>query len=289
MKKSELGRVALVTCIDIPEPDPDEAVLVGAFDEAGIEVDLLPWDDPAATPEKYDLCILRSCWNYPEHPEEFEAWLESVNGVSRLYNPLEVCRWNLRKTYLREYDALGISTIPTEFVERGHAIDVESLIEQRGWSRFVVKPTISAGSLMTERFDANEVDRAQKFLSDGAHERDWMIQEYLEAVEGPIGEHAIVFIDGQCSHAVRKSPRFHDDEERISDAFVPNDEQKVLASRILERVPEILYGRVDMIQDSDGKWLLAELELLEPSLFFLQHPPALNRFIEAVRSRLDRG
>jgi len=272
----------------MPESDSDEEVLVRSFQGAGVKVGLLPWDDPAARPEEFDACILRSCWNYPEHPEAFEAWLESVSQRSALFNPLEICRWNLRKTYLREFAAAGIPTIPTEFVERNQTCDVGRLIAQNGWSRFVVKPTISAGSMLTEKFSVDETGRAQRFLDEGIQERDWMIQEYLEAVEGPVGEHALVFIEGRCSHAVRKLPRFRDDEELISDAFSPSQEQESLANRVLDRVPEILYGRVDMIQDSEGIWSLAELELLEPSLFFLQHPPALNRFVEAVIARLHR-
>jgi len=30
-----------------------------------------------------------------------------------------------------------------------------------------------------------------------------------------------------------------------------------------------------------------ELELIEPSLFFPQHPPALRRFVAGVRRQLD--
>jgi hypothetical protein len=33
--------------------------------------------------------------------------------------------------------------------------------------------------------------------------------------------------------------------------------------------------------------MLMELELIEPSLFFLQHPPALQKFVAALRKRLE--
>ena len=31
-----------------------------------------------------------------------------------------------------------------------------------------------------------------------------------------------------------------------------------------------------------GHWVLSELEVIEPSLFFVQHPPALARFVDAL-------
>jgi hypothetical protein len=49
---------------------------------------------------------------------------------------------------------------------------------------------------------------------------------------------------------------------------------------------ELLYARVDVVRDERGALQLMELELLEPSLFLVQHPPALARFAEALARRL---
>ena len=38
--------VALVTCLELPEPDPDEELLLGALRKAGMHAELLAWDDP---------------------------------------------------------------------------------------------------------------------------------------------------------------------------------------------------------------------------------------------------
>ena len=40
--------VALVSCVELPEPDPDAAPLAGALEVAGIEFEVLPWDDHVA-------------------------------------------------------------------------------------------------------------------------------------------------------------------------------------------------------------------------------------------------
>jgi hypothetical protein len=44
----------------------------------------------------------------------------------------------------------------------------------------------------------------------------------------------------------------------------------------------VLYARVDLMEGEPGEWLLSELELAEPSLFFVQHPEALSRFVAAL-------
>lgn len=115
-----------------------------------------------------------------------------------------------------------------------------------------------------------------------------MAQRYLPAVEGG-GERAIVVIDGEVSHVVRKSSRFDGDVERVSAAAAPSPDERMFAERALAAVGgPLLYGRVDLIPDETGALRLAELELLEPSLFLRQHPPALERFVAAILARVPR-
>jgi hypothetical protein len=48
----------------------------------------------------------------------------------------------------------------------------------------------------------------------------------------------------------------------------------------------MLYARVDVARDGEGELRVMELELIEPSLFLAQHPPALHRLVAALRQRL---
>ena len=66
----------------------------------------------------FDLCVLRSSWNYYENPVAFMGWVDRAARASRLLNPSDIVRWNLHKGYLRELEAAGIPVIPTAFVER---------------------------------------------------------------------------------------------------------------------------------------------------------------------------
>jgi len=44
----------------------------------------------------------------------------------------------------------------------------------------------------------------------------------------------------------------------------------------------LLLGRVDLLRDNEGHWVLNEFELIEPSLFFRHKPDAGYDFAEAV-------
>src|ERR1700693_2131330 len=102
MSGKQMTKVALVTCAELPEPDPDEALLVDALRQAGLGAELLAWDDPSANPAAFDLCVLRSCWNYYEDPQAFLAWIATTAAATKLQNPENVVRWNLHKRYLQK-------------------------------------------------------------------------------------------------------------------------------------------------------------------------------------------
>jgi hypothetical protein len=47
------------------------------------------------------------------------------------------------------------------------------------------------------------------------------------------------------------------------------------------------YARVDVVEGADGGQALLELELLDPVLFFPQHPDAAATYARALSARLD--
>ena len=76
------------------------------------------------------------------------------------------------------------------------------------------------------------------------------------------------------------------DNESVSNAVEPTEFERSLVARCLERIQnQVLYARLDLIQDEAGSWLISELELIEPSLYFLQCPYALQKFVAAVKTR----
>lgn len=279
-----MSRVAIATCRQLPEPDPDAPLLAEALAEAGVDTEWVAWEDGDAF-DAFDLVVIRSTWNYISHLPKYLAWATQTARDGRLLNPLSVVRWNVDKHYLADLDALGVSIVPTRFLEPGGEVNLRWLMEVEGWTEAVFKPVISAGSFETHRFHIDAIDegRVRKLVG----ERAMMVQPYMEEVE-TYGERAIVVIDGEITHAVRKSPRFDGDHESISEALEVSDVEAALVHAALATVPEpLLYARVDVVPDATGRLRVMELELVEPSLFLAQHPPALERLVAAIQQRLE--
>jgi glutathione synthase/RimK-type ligase-like ATP-grasp enzyme len=278
-------RVVLASCKVLPEPDPDEALLVEALRAAGVDAEVLAWDDDDAPFARADLVVLRSTWNYYADVGAFLAWVERTAGATRLLNPAGIVAANVRKTYLRDLAARGVDVVPTEFVRAGERCDVARLMDDRGMSRVVVKPVVSAGSFRTESFTRERARAAQTFLDDLVRDRDAMVQRWMPAVE-TYGERSLVWIDGRITHAVRKSPRFAGGVEQVSGAMPIEDRERAFAEEVLAPwADSLLYGRVDIIRDEDDVLRVMEVELVEPSLFLTQSPAALDRFVRAIVRR----
>lgn len=111
----------------------------------------------------------------------------------------------------------------------------------------------------------------------------FMVQKYLSSVDS-VGEQSIIVIGGEPTHRIRKHPRFADGEERVEGPLLVGEFDKIAQSAIEPIKDRILYARVDLMMLDDQSWAVSELELIEPSLFFTQHPPALQKLIDGVES-----
>jgi len=278
----------IATCRPLPEPDPDEQPLLAALAARGVRARMAAWSDPAEDWSAPVATVVRSTWDYLHRPEEFLAWIERTARAAPLWNPPAVLRWNAHKFYLRELAARGFPVAPTAFLERGARVTLAEVLARHGWDEAVVKPAVSAASFGTLRVRARvpaELARGEAHLAELLAGRDMLVQRYLPAV-ATSGERALVWIDGELTHAVRKSPRFSGGEESVSSVPVADDE-RALALALLEPLRrELLYARVDLVRDERGAPVLMELELLEPSLFLVQHAPALARLADALARRL---
>jgi len=277
-----LKMIGLVTCRDIPEPDPDEQILIEAIRDAGGDAELVAWDDPGVDLTRFDRLILRSCWDYPWREAEFRNWLLFADGNSQLFNPFDVVSWNLHKGYLLELSAAGVPVVPTHVLGAGSGSDrLLEIIEAEGWNEIVLKPAVSAGSWRTDRFGAGESTRAVRFVKEHGSDRDLLIQPYIRSVDHG-GERANVFIAGRWTHCVSKHPRFHGSEEQVGDAQQVLGEDRDLGQSAIECAPgPILYGRVDTVRDEQGEPMVAELELIEPTLFLKGNLEAQRLFARA--------
>jgi glutathione synthase/RimK-type ligase-like ATP-grasp enzyme len=293
-------RIALVTAKAARELDTDLEPLVEALRAAGAEVAVPAWDDPAVDWARHDVAVLRSTWDYTDRIDEFVAWCTRCSGRTRLLNPVEVVRWNIDKHYLADLARAGVPVVPTRFVEpqddaaRAFADFLEGGQTTAGTAlaalpdEFVVKPAIGAGSRDAARYYRADAAAAaahvRRLTSAG---RSVMLQPYLPRVDHA-GETAVLYLGGEYSHAVRKGPLLRAGAPLVEGLFAeedirprsPSSAELDVAAAAYAAIPfdSPVYARIDLLQDEQGKPVLLELELTEPSLFFPQAPGAAERF-----------
>ena len=261
-------KILVATCQTLPEVDVDEEPVMTALAAAGYDARLAAWDDPTVA---WDApVLLRSTWNYSLHLDAYLAW---IDRVAVLWNPHAIVRWNVSKRYLLELAERGVAVVPTTLVPPGSRADVREKV--------VIKPEIGAGSLDARVFTPGEpgVDDHVAHI----HRRcAALVQPYVQSVHD-YGERSLIWIDGELTHAIRKTPRFSGDSELVTGPFpIADDERAVADAALAPYKDQILYGRVDLARDAGGRPMVMELELVEPSLFFARHPPALQRFIAGL-------
>lgn len=287
-------KIGLVTARPARGLDEDEPPLNMALQKAGCEVEIAEWDDPKVDWGSFDAALLRSAWDYAERITEFVAWVERASQVTHVLNPLPLVRWNTDKHYLAELAAAGAAVVPSTFIEPGDnpAVVLQKFLDAHAHAELVVKPAVGAGSRDTQRHRRTEFDGAvahAKRLLDAR--RSVLLQPYLARVDKQ-GETALMFFEGRFSHAIRKGPLLPPGGAATSALFaaesitprVPGDDEMRLAEKVISAVPfgTPLYARVDLIRDDAGAPCLLELEMTEPSLFFVHGAESAERFAEAV-------
>ncbi len=267
--------------------------MISALAVRGATVATPDWDDATVDWASFDVAVVRSVWDYALRRDEFLGWADRVSALTRLDNPPAVLRWNTDKRYLDDLTRAGVPVTPTRFI----APDEPVVLPSDG--EFVVKPTVSAGSLDTDRYGPDDHATAGAHIARlQAEGRTAMVQPYQAAVDEQ-GETGLVFIAGKFSHAFRKGAILVPGMQTVEGLYAeeditprePSADELGVAHAALAAVPggpELLYARVDLVPDDDGRPIVLELELAEPSLFLETDPGAANRFA-AVLIRASSG
>jgi hypothetical protein len=178
-------------------------------------------------------------------------------------------------------------------VARGEVTSLASILHEREWSQVVVKPSVSASAHQTWRIAASDTasgeERFQSMVANG----EVLVQPFLDAIQNE-GEWSLLFYGGAYSHSVLKRPKQNDfrvQKEHGGTAEVSEPLAEVIRSaRGALEAAEVgraasLYARVDGCV-VDGRFVLMELELIEPDLFLRSHAEAPARLASALLRRL---
>lgn len=280
-------RLGLATKADLPDGAEDDRALLAPLAERGVQGAPRVWDDRSVRWEELDGTVVRSTWDYHLRREEFLSWAGRVEAACGVWNRPPILRWNSHKAYLSELEAGGVAVVPTR---RCHGVD-EALATARAerWSRFVVKPAVSAGGYRTYLVDVRSGVPPSSAWAAAPPEGEVLVQPYMEEVERS-GERSLVFFTGEFSHAFLRAPHLAPHALlREGDPVAPSEEELRLGRKALEAAPgPTLYARVDLVRGPEGSPWLMELELIEPFLGLRSDPKAPARFAESVREVLHR-
>lgn len=247
----------------------------------------IEWRAPLNAFDGCQLVLVGTPWDYWDFEQEFLDKLDALEGAGiAVCNPPELVRWNSRKTYLRDLAERGAATIPTLWVERPTADDIESAFDQFGCDRVVAKRQVGAGA------EGQSIHRKGEVPRGWTMQHPAMIQPYLPQIASE-GEYSFLFIDGEFSHALIKRPAAGDYRVQslyggTEEAIAPDAGDLAAAKAIVDALPHgtPLYARIDMVRSADGGLLLMEAELIEPYLYPLQGPELGPRLAEAIAGRI---
>lgn len=267
-------KIFFLSCDELAGFVVDDDLLVKELEADGHEVKTFSWREDVDW-SSYDCGIIRTTWDYMKYPEEFYQKLEMISKQTKLLNPLSTIKWNIYKSYLKNFQDQGVRIVPTVFFSHKEGLKIPE-----SWpEKVVVKPVVSAGAYKTMVLSKEEATSLH--LTEG----DWMCQPFLPQIKD--GEYSLIYFNKKFSHALVKVPKagdFRVQEEFGGDIIPvnPTPEMLSLSDSIMNVVKEgLLYARVDLVP-YEGDYALMELELIEPALYFRTNKESPRNFKQAL-------
>lgn len=285
-------RIAFVTSKDYRELTDSDRLASIAFRDDGAQVIPAVWDDPSVDWKGFDIIVVRSPWDYFRHIDRFLRWIDSVESQN-VWNPVSILRWNMNKRYLFDLAGKGIRIPRTVIFDKESPFDPSLVTLQLGAIEVVIKPVVSASAWNTWRCSLDNFSNEDRLKANGLlSTMDIMVQEFMPEIATE-GEWSLIFFGDKFSHAVQKYPGkgdFRVQNElggRYNAEPNPPDDLVWQAKNVLATIKTpLLYARVDGIV-REGAFVLMELELFEPALFFDVYPGGVQRFCDRMVELMD--
>lgn len=277
----------IATCRTCPQGNADLQALA-----AQLPATLLPWQDidPATVARAGEAVTVLplAAWDYSENPDSYRNWLLALQDAGvRVINPPALQIWNMNKLYLCELAAKGLSITPSVALLPGE--NWAEKIAASGWSNPVIKPLVGQSGRGVRRL----ADGGAPTMAD--YPQGMLLQPFVPT---DVGEVCLIYLAGHFSHAAHRQPA--PDEWRANSAYgvqilpiTPQPEWLACAEDVLQHLPQTpLYARVDGLIAQDGRFMVNEVELIEPALYSHLHPgftDALQAAFSATRPNAYKG
>jgi len=285
---AEHPAVTFVTCSWLPDAAGERGPVTAALLDYGIDCRWEVWDDPAVDWSVTPLVAIRTTWdNSPRH-DEFLAWARRVESVSTLVNSVSVLEWNTHKGYLVDLAREGVPCVPTFVGRPGDRVD-DAVLNQ---DRVIVKPAVGAGGLAIEV-------RPSDAVWDGIPaEVDRVVQPFLSNVLTE-GERSVFVLGGRAAGGVAKQAaegeiRVHEEYGGQFHAVEVDPELGAIAVDTVAVASQLVgvelpYARIDFLRADDGRWLVSEVELVEPGLYPGTVPQVVESYVAVVAGLVRRS
>lgn len=286
---AEHPAVTFVTCSWLmPDAGGERGPVTSGLREYGIDCRWKVWDDPDVDWSVTPLVAIRTTWDYSPRHEEFLAWARQVESVSQLVHGIPVLEWNTHKGYLVDLAREGVPCVPTFVGRPGDRVDDAVLTQDR----VIVKPAVGAGGL------AIEVRPSDTPWDGVPADVDRVVQPFLSTVLTE-GERSVFVLGGRAAGGVAKQAaegeiRVH---EEYGGQFRAMEVDPELATVAVDTVAvasrllgvELSYARIDFLRADDGRWLVSEVELVEPGLYPGTVPQVVESYVAVVAALVRRS
>ncbi|EPT9363044.1 hypothetical protein ACVTO3_001286 [Campylobacter upsaliensis] len=222
------------------------------------------------------LILPLAVWDYSL---EYANFLHFLNELERakisILNPSEILKMNADKSYLKILEEANLPIIDSIIFKQNEDFNFSQIPFQKA----VIKPLVGQSGYKV-RFLEQKMPTKEEF-PHGA-----LIQPFIESVE-ELGEFCFIFFGGKFNYAIHRQTQKDWKANsnygvKIAPLKNPSKAHIDLALKALKALKSsnLLYARVDLLPQKNGKALINEVELIEPSLYFDFHENALEQFIK---------
>ncbi|WP_217988292.1 ATP-grasp domain-containing protein [Aliifodinibius salipaludis] len=262
--------------------------------ELGWQAEEVSWRNENIDWDSYDAVIIRSPWDYQDDPQTFLKVLEEIEqSEAVLENSLEIVKWNIDKTYLRDLESRGLEIVPSLWYQKFNSDLFPSIFTDLKSAEIVIKPTISAGADNTFRIHKSNYGIFVNDLKSVFKNRPFLVQPFMDNITAE-GEFSVFFFGDIYSHTILKTPKTNDfrvqEEHGGRLTLVEPEEDLLKTARAMRDLidPEPLYTRADYVRTAENTFALMELELIEPSLYFNMDPESPKRFAKVFDEWMEK-
>ncbi|WP_440121539.1 ATP-grasp domain-containing protein [Tenacibaculum sp. Ill] len=265
-----------------------------ALENQGLKVARLSWDDTEFDWSTTKYILFRTTWDYFDRFTEFSKWLNTVSKQTTLLNSEKIIRWNIDKHYLKDLQQNGIHICKSYFIEKGIKSTLKELSQKYNLKDFVLKPCISGAARHTYKVNLEKINEYEEVFSSLITEEAMIIQPFQYNIIEK-GEISLMVMNGKFTHAVLKIAkpgdfRVQDDFGGSVHNYTPTKEEITFAENAVKACIETpIYARVDVFTDNNGKLAIAELELIEPELWFRNHPAAAEELAKGIKQLINKN